>query len=115
MDGAWAVGEHAGGVSRRPRGTLALARTAKYYPVADQPCRPARLHCRACRGRLAAAFDGPAAVVVSPLFPLPDARGRRARGSDRANRHAAHWPLAAQITDRGGSRIAPDGTNGGRS
>jgi len=83
LDGAWSLSEHAGGLSRRPRGTLALARATKYYPLADQPRRSARLHCRARRGRLASALDRPAAVVVSPLFPLPDARGRRARDRPR--------------------------------
>src|SRR5258705_9075551 len=103
MDGAWAVAEHPGGLPRRPRGALALARAAKYYPLADRPPGPARLHCRSRRRWFAPALDRAAIIIVSSLFPLPDARGRRARRSDRTDRHAADRPLAAQVTDRGRS------------
>src|SRR2546429_3134066 len=49
---------------------------------------------------------GPPALQLPPLLPLPHARDPDPRGSDRADSHAEDRPLAAQVADGRGSRIA---------
>ena len=83
----------------------------RHRDQATEPRRPAGLHRLARRGRCTSALDCAAALLVPPLLPSPAARGRAARGSDRADRDAEDRPLAAEVALRGGGRVAAECTH----
>src|SRR6056297_815668 len=106
LDGAGPVEEYARRLSGGPDGTGAFRRRRPRGDRAGRQAGTAGLHRLAGGAGRKAPFHGPSAVQFPPLLPLPVPRRRHRRRSDGGHRDAAHRPLVAEVTHRGGGRVA---------